>query len=133
MTTRIPLNARFSEVQWSPPTPPAGEETALPQTWPVLIIAVSQAAASTIPLRIVVQVKTHEGIWIAGSITTTPPSAGDPPERIVAYAYCPGARAWKATFYPTVFDNAQYADVMLAGDRCCASPPGVTKIIHPPL
>lgn len=59
-----------------------------------LAIHLSQQADSNEQWKIIIRARTEQGDFEIGTILTRPPSRGDPPNRCVAQAFCPGADNW---------------------------------------
>jgi hypothetical protein len=58
-----------------------------------------------------------------GAFTTNPPALGDPPNRIVAFATCPGAKGW--WIQAKCPNTGALADLNLDSSECCAGNFGV--------
>lgn len=69
------------------------------ETGTALAVELSEPANSAAVWRLVVEVQTPEGVYVLGAVRTLPPASGDPAERVVLLAGCPGAIGWRVTPY----------------------------------
>lgn len=88
-------------------------------------IGLSEPTDSQVIWHVRVDVVTDQGVYRLGDFRTRPPSAGDPPSRIVGVASCPGVRRWRVQFSDPVARGNGEADVQLS-DGCC---PGVVGVM----
>lgn len=89
-----------------------------------LSVHLSQEAASAAVWTLYVDVHITQGWFRLGKIVTTPPTGGDPPARVVAFAVCPGAVGWKVT--STCPTDGELAELHITSSKCCGLPFGVT-------
>jgi hypothetical protein len=100
-----------------------------------LAICLSQNDQSTsVTWLLTVYVKTLQGWWMLGFITTNTPTIDGATERVVGFASCPGAVGWKVVAQnAAVVGNVTLdAELVLVPGLCCGggSPYGV--FIPPP-
>jgi len=79
------------------PSPEYNLNVSEDETGTALAISLAQDAGSMEVWTFDVKVKTSQGEGFLGSFTIRPPAAGDPPSRIVALCFCPGAKNWWIT------------------------------------
>jgi len=91
-----------------------------------LSVHLSQDPQSAAVWSLQVFVHIDQGTYFLGSITTTPPSAGNVPSRTVLIATCPAATGWKVI--ATCPTDGEEADLALDSSKCCTSAIGVRKL-----
>lgn len=69
------------------------------ETGTALAVEMSEPSDSANVWRLVVEVQTAEGVYVLGAVRTLPPASGEPAERVVLLAGCPGALGWRVTPY----------------------------------
>jgi hypothetical protein len=90
-----------------------------------LSIALSQAGDSAAVWTFVIYVQYHsQGNVQLGRFSALPPTAGDPPSRIVGFANCPGAKGWAVQATTTTL--TEIAECNIDSSDCCSGPFGVT-------
>ncbi len=97
---------------------------------PFLSIALSEPADSAFVWTLIVRARLHgDGSFHVGQIATTPPSAGDPAARLVAFAWCPGATAWHVQVNGPIGATGA---IELASGNDGSLPPGIAvmKVSH---
>lgn len=95
---------------------------------PTVAIHLTQQANSAAVWTLDVDCQIDEGFFRVGTLTTTPPSAGDPASRVVGFAYVPGARGWRVTYScPT---TTEIAELFLSSSNCCGGDFGLHANIH---
>lgn len=88
-----------------------------------LSIALSQDAASLASWRLDVDVQGSQGRFRLGSVVVPAPGGAQPASRIVAFAVCPGARAWWVSASSATI--GEVADLVLESSKCCGAALGV--------
>jgi hypothetical protein len=93
-----------------------------------VVAALSEESTSTAAWTIEVFVRLGgAGRFKLGQTTTTAPSAGNPPARVVLVACCPGAKGWSVTATGPV---GAEADLALATGEAVSTPVGVIKVVY---
>lgn len=89
---------------------------------PAIAIHLSQQANSNEQWTIQIRARTEQGDSVIGTVVTRPPTRGDPPNRCVAQAFCPGAIGWTVEVKGP--DKAT-ASIQMTADHDCGCVGGV--------
>lgn len=92
-----------------------------------LAIHLSQDASSNESWRFRIRARTEQGDFELGVVTSRPPARGDPPNRTIAQAFCPGIVSWTVEVRGP--DGAHCSVTFTEDMGCCVN--GVTAAVIP--
>lgn len=88
---------------------------------PSLSVLLYQPPTSTARWRVRVEVITENGSAVLGELVTHAPSAGAPPNRVIAIASCPGGRGWRLLVKLESGAPSSSEIIDMAASPCCGS------------